>query len=179
MTDYNQKTCITFYPPDKPENMNLPSIFLAGSIEMGKAELWQDSFIDKLKDLPVAIFNPRRPNFKPDWEQDISFAPFKEQVDWEMDQLDAASVIGLYFQADTKSPISLLELGMYASSGKLIVCCPEGFWRRGNVQIVCSQYGITMVNSLDDLMEKSREKLIVLIEERAKDEQKDSPTPGT
>jgi len=66
----------------------------------------------------------------------ISEAIFKEQVDWEMDLLDEADVIALYLQLDTMSPISLLELGLHAKDGKLVVCCPEAFWRRGNVQIV-------------------------------------------
>jgi Nucleoside 2-deoxyribosyltransferase like len=165
MADKNMKQCIVYYPPKKPENISLPSVFLAGSIEMNTADEWQNYFIERVEDLPVTVFNPRRPDFKEKWEQDIAFPPFKEQVDWEMDQLNAANVIALYFQPDTKSPISLLELGLYAASGKLIVCCPEGFWRRGNVQIVCSRYGIPMVNSLDDLIDKSRKKLIDLIKE--------------
>jgi hypothetical protein len=48
----------------------------------------------------------------------------------------------MYFDPNTKSPISLLELGLFAQSKKLIVCCPRGFWRKGNVDITCDRYGI-------------------------------------
>jgi hypothetical protein len=56
----------------------------------------------------------------------------------------------------TKSPISLLELGLHANSSKLIVCCPEGFYRKGNVDIVCKKYGIMQVDTFDSLIEKIR-----------------------
>ena len=28
---------------------------------------------------------------------------------------------------------------------KLIVCCPEGFWRKGNVEVVCARFGAPLV----------------------------------
>jgi hypothetical protein len=73
-------------------------------------------------------------------------------VNWELNGLDKADYILMYFSPETKSPISLLELGLYAASGKLIVCCPEGFWRKGNVDIVCEKYGIQTVDTLDELI---------------------------
>jgi hypothetical protein len=41
----------------------------------------------------------------------------------------------MYLAPGTQSPVSLLELGLCARSGKLKVGCPEGFWRRGNVKV--------------------------------------------
>ena len=35
-------------PPQKIEKINDSSIFIAGSIEQGKAENWQDRIIDKI-----------------------------------------------------------------------------------------------------------------------------------
>ena len=58
----------------------------------------------------------------------------------------------MYFDPNTKSPISLLELGLFAQSKKLIVCCPEGFWRKGNVDIVCDRYNIPNYDSLEKLL---------------------------
>ena len=49
------------------------------------------------------------------------------------------------------SPITLLELGIHAKSRKLIVYCPEGFWRKGNVDIVCEKYNIKQVDSFEEL----------------------------
>ena len=54
----------------------------------------------------------------------------------------------MYFDPETKSPISLLELGLFANSGKIHVICPEGFWRKGNVDIVCDEYNIPMYKDL-------------------------------
>ncbi len=57
----------------------------------------------------------------------------------------------MYLAPGMQSPISLMELGLHAQSGKLIVCCPDGFWRKGNVQIVCAKWGIPLVESMEEL----------------------------
>ena len=36
-------------------------------------------------------------------------------------------------------------------SSKMMVCCPEGFWRKGNVDIICERYGITQFDSLNEI----------------------------
>ena len=56
----------------------------------------------------------------------------------------------MYFDPSTKSPISLLELGLFARTGKTIVVCPDGFWRKGNVDIVCERYGVKVAHSLEE-----------------------------
>jgi predicted nucleotidyltransferase len=145
--------------PPRRINIKAPSVFLAGSIEMGKARPWQDELAKMLSDLDVVVLNPRREDWNKEWKQDSEFKPFKEQVDWEMDHLEAADVIALYFQPGTMSPISLLELGLYAASKKVIVCCPDGFWRRGNIQIVCMRYGLEIVETFDELADKVQQKL--------------------
>jgi hypothetical protein len=142
------------------------SLFLAGSIEMGTAVDWQAMIIDKLgtsyaKKEDYYIFNPRRDNWDPTWEQSINSPKFYEQVSWELTALDSAKHIFMYFDPNTKSPISLLELGLYAQSKKLIVCCPNGFWRKGNVEIVCQRYGIDVHNELkyaiDNLLQLTKQ----------------------
>ncbi len=140
-------------PEKLPETKSNPTIFLAGSIECGSAELWQDKIIESLKDSDVIILNPRRPDWDSSWEQKKDNLKFQEQVEWELDGLEMADHIVMYFAPGTKSPISLLELGLYADSNKLIVCCPEGFWRKGNVDIVCERYDIKTVDSLKELKE--------------------------
>lgn len=108
---------------------------------MGVAEQWQSKVIQCFP-FHVDFYNPRRDDWDSSWKQDMNCAQFFEQVTWELDHLAKVDLIYMYFDADTKSPISLLELGLYASSGKLIVCCPEGFWRKGNVDVVCQYYNI-------------------------------------
>jgi hypothetical protein len=44
-----------------------------------------------------------------------------------------------------------LELGLFAHSGKIRVICPSGFWRKGNVDIVCQYYNIPLYENFDDL----------------------------
>jgi hypothetical protein len=69
-----------FVKAQAPERVPLknPSVFLAGSIEMGKAILWQDDMTKELSDLPVTVINPRRNDLNPDWEQSEEFIPFNE-----------------------------------------------------------------------------------------------------
>lgn len=55
---------------------------------------------------------------------------------------------------ESKSPITLLELGLHARSGKLLVICPEKFYRYDNVRITCQKYNILMFNSIEDAIEK-------------------------
>lgn len=131
--------------------VSLPqSLFLAGSIEMGKAIDWQAQVKELLKDSEWAILNPRRDDWDSSWVQSIENEKFREQVVWELDAQDYADKILMYFAPETKSPISLLELGLYASSGKMVVVCPQGFWRRGNVEIVCARYEIPFFETIKE-----------------------------
>lgn len=134
-------------PPSRPETKFRTSIFLAGSIEMGNCEDWQSKVGKELK--AVDVYNPRRDDWDSSWVQDINNPQFFEQVTWELDMLDKCDIIFMYFDPTTKSPISLLELGLYARSKQMIVCCPDGFWRKGNVDIVCQRYGISVFNNLE------------------------------
>lgn len=141
--------------------LNKPSVFLAGSIEMGVAEDWQAKVSKALSVMDVLVLNPRRDNWDASWVQAIDNPPFREQVEWELGALDAADVILMYFDPATKSPITLLELGIHAAANpeKLIVCCPEGFWRKGNVDIVCNRYGVRQTETLDGLIKQTVQRL--------------------
>lgn len=142
-------------PPSDHSNYSR-KVFLAGSIEMGKAEDWQTLVFEGLSDLDITVLNPRREAWDASWEQRIDNPQFSEQVNWELDGLESAELVLLYLVPGTKSPISLLEFGLYAKSGKLLVCCPEGFWRKGNVDIVCHREGIPQFENISDLIEGAR-----------------------
>ena len=126
------------------------AVFLAGSIEMGKAENWQQKLASALDN--ITILNPRRDDWDSSWEQSINNKQFREQVEWELEALEKADVIAMYFDKTTKSPITLLELGLFANTGRMIVCCPEGFWRKGNVDIVCNRHNILQAETIEDLI---------------------------
>ena len=146
-------------PERNNELINHPSIFLAGSIEMGKAVDWQSQIQEELKNFDVVIFNPRRNDWDKSWKQDISNKNFFSQVNWELDHLSKSDLIVVYFDPNSKAPITLLELGLFANSGKCLVVCPQGYWRRGNVQIVCERYNIPIFFNVDDLIRAIKERI--------------------
>lgn len=138
------------------------SVFLAGSIEMGIAENWQERIERELRGKEnICILNPRRDDWDSSWRQEIGDPQFHEQVNWELNAMERADLIVFYFSPDTKSPVSMLELGLFARSGKILVCCPEGFWRKGNVDIVCERYNVKQVNDLETIIDyiKTKNKL--------------------
>ncbi|KAF2259076.1 hypothetical protein CC78DRAFT_84856 [Lojkania enalia] len=150
---------VEYKAPFKPE-LDKPSVILFGSIERNVTAGWQAELSSALSDLPIAILNPLREDWDSSWVEDISFPKFREQVEWEMEYAQKADVIAVYFAPDTLAPISLLELGMYAGTGKAIVGCPKGFYKRGNVQMVCIRYDIPLVDSKQELKDKVRQKLV-------------------
>lgn len=122
------------------------NVFLAGSIEMGVAEDWQHRFANHFKDMNITFLNPRREEWDNSWVQSIDNKMFRDQVEWELNGLVASDFVAMYFDPKTKSPISLLELGLMAHTSKIFVCCPDEFYRRANVEIVCSRFNISMYN---------------------------------
>lgn len=145
-------------PQALPENFGQPSIFLAGSIDNGAAEDWQKTFIAACRDEAITLLTPRRESWSAAPVLSAADATFREQVEWELDALERADVIAMYFSPGSKAPISLLEFGLWARSGKLVVACPENYWRRGNVEIVCARYRVPFVNDLSALIRTARER---------------------
>ena len=146
-------------PPTKLPESFRNTVFLAGSIEMGAAAYWQNTVAAQFKDLDVTILNPRRDDWDSSWKQDISNDKFREQVEWELTALERATYIIMYFDPLTKAPITLLELGLFSRMDpykRLIVCCPGGYWRKGNVDIVCKRYGVKTVETLYDAVQEVR-----------------------
>ncbi|WP_300664612.1 nucleoside 2-deoxyribosyltransferase domain-containing protein [Fluviicola sp.] len=146
-----------------PQSFNDPNqkftVFLAGSIEMGIAEDWQTVVEQNLSsETDLCIFNPRRDDWDASWKQEKTNPAFHEQVSWEMDGLEKADLIVFYFSPQTKSPVSMLELGLFARTGKGVVCCPEGFWRKGNVDIVCERFEIPQVDTLNEMINYIKQK---------------------
>lgn len=128
-------------------------VFLAGSIDMGAAPNWQQWMEEALSQLPdVVVLNPRRDDWDSSWVQRKTDDRFRQQVEWELDAMERSEVIAVNFSAGSYAPITLLELGLNAKSEKLIVCCPDGYQRKGNVEIVCERHGIHVVETLPALV---------------------------
>lgn len=139
-------------------------IFVAGSIENGKAEDWQTKFKESIMKMrpqhEVTLFNPRRENWDPTWNQKDN-PELVQQIEWELDHLELADLIVMYIQPGTISPISLLELGLFAKEvyrieKQMIVLCPDGYFRQANVDVVCQYYDISIAKDMDDLIKKTK-----------------------
>lgn len=124
---------------NKPEH----SIFLAGTIDNGNSYNWQYYLSADLADMKdkkynFTIYNPRREKWNPN--DDIKY-----QIRWEQEYLDKADTILMYFDSKSKSPITLLELGLYAQSNKILVVLGRGFYRSDNVIETCNKYRIPII----------------------------------
>jgi hypothetical protein len=154
--------CKVIMPPEEYDFKQPPEppvVFLAGAIDMGEADDWQKEVIDSLKDVPCVILNPRRKDWDKSWKQDIENDKFREQVEWELKGLEQCSLIALCLTKDSKAPISLLEMGLHISDGRMIVHCPEGFYRKGNVDIVCEKYGVPVLQDFEDFKMEVKRRL--------------------
>ena len=148
-------------PPDRIDlKVGSFSLFLAGSIEMGAAEDWQKSVEAKLSDLNMILLNPRRENWDSSWEQRIDNPNFNEQVNWEISGIERADAVLFYFAPGSKAPITLWELGFVTESKKVIVCCPEGFWRKGNIEVICNRFNIPLYEKLEDAVVAVRKRFM-------------------
>lgn len=146
-----------FYDLDHAEQTH---IFLGGSIEMGKAEKWQDWLTKRLSQYKdIVVLNPRRDDWDSTWEQDPTHGTkFYEQVTWEMEAQECSDIAVYYFAANTMSPITLLELGAYGEDADTIVYVDPAYERRGNVIMYCERYDISWV--------EDKEKLVWELEQR-------------
>lgn len=127
------------------------NIFLIGSIEMGKAIDWQPLVIGALSFLRCNLLNPRRADWDPSWEQSSKNANFAQQVMWEQQGIECAEHVFIYIDPDTLSPITLLEFGqIYEMGTSFTLVCPKGFWRRGNLEVMCEAIGKPIFETLEE-----------------------------
>lgn len=127
---------------------NTKSVFLAGTIDNGNSFNWQESIVNRCQDLDITFYNPRRKQ----WTDSPLPYQLEYQIKWEQEHLDNADIIIMCLLDDSKSPISLLELGLYAQSGKLIVFCNPEFYRYTNVKLTCQKYNIPLYKvNLDNM----------------------------
>ena len=168
-SNYRPKSTILCTPPGyrRPDPRDQrPTVFLGGSIEMGAAQDWQSGAFDQIKNRTAVVYNPRRADWDSTWVQSPENDQFSNQVHWEMDRIDEATFVLLHFEPDTKSPITLGELYwcLAKKPQDTIVSCPEGFWRRGNVQIMCERENVVCHGSLEEAMADLQERILSRID---------------
>lgn len=153
-----------FKPPTPIDFLRLStrlSIGLFGSIEQGKASNWQQQATDYFANDDIDIYNPRRDNWDASWEQSVTNPEFNKQVSWELSALHGVSIRLFYFEPNTLAPISLLELGL-SHSLRNVVCCPSGYWRKGNIDITCQRFRICQKPTLNEALDECRTILLRL-----------------
>jgi len=53
-----------------------------------------------------------------------------------------------------------MELGLFIKTKKIVICYPEGFHRRGNVQVMYNKYSRKLVETLDELVKEVKDRII-------------------
>ena len=126
------------------------TVFLAGTIDNGASEDWQQTVAGKLagRDRQYLLYNPRQEDWHPEHEGEMEY-----QVNWELEHMEKADFILMNFLPGSQSPITLLELGLHTRSGKLLVVCTPGFYRYDNVRITCERYGVPVFESLGEAIQ--------------------------
>jgi hypothetical protein len=119
--------------------MKSVTLFLAGSIDLAVAKNWQTELVAAIGRRDVMILSSGQCG--------SDTATPREQIERELDGLERADLVAMWFPAETIAPITLLELGLTARGDKLVVGCPDGFWRRHNVEVVCDRFGIPLTRS--------------------------------
>lgn len=138
--------------PNKLINIEY-SIFLGGTIDMGNSTDWQKEVKsilesnDKISDW--TILNPRRDDWDESEVQHIDNHQFNQQVTWELDAMEKADIRLFLFLPDSKSPVTMLELGLFSNKPSLVYC-PFEFYRSGNIHIVCDRYKIPYFTNWDE-----------------------------
>jgi nucleoside 2-deoxyribosyltransferase len=141
------------YPPHEVDIKEGVSVFLAGSIEMDRAAPWQNMVIHALTETRLTILNPRRKEWDASWKQEATNEPFREQVNWELAGIEESDIVAFYFDPATKSPVTMLELGLAIGlQKKIVLACPQGFWRKGNIDITATRNRISVLPSLEALI---------------------------
>lgn len=134
-------------PADVADDRSFTKIFLAGTIDMGNSRDWQMELYDRFSAMNgrYILFNPRQDNWDASRPGEMDY-----QVRWELDHLEEADMIVMYILGSSKSPISLLEMGLHARSGKMHVICEPEFYRYDNVRITCGYYGVPLYENLEE-----------------------------
>lgn len=167
-----------FNAPSKPTELKSFStikIFLAGTIDMGNSKDWQTDMVEHIDNTTYSIgakhklldiYNPRRPDWDSSWQQVPENKEFKRQVLWQLDQLDKADVILMCLMPKSKSPISLLELGLFHNK-RILVYNPKEFYRYGNVQLTCYRYKIPVYHDWQQYLRTVTEEINLRINLKA------------
>ena len=133
-------------PTCAPAHLDRPSVFLAGSIEMGRAELWQPRVAQTFLDAGAAVFDPRREDWDAGWVQDPTpGSPFETQVSWELSHLARADLVFFRITHDGPAIVSMIEMGLMIGAGRpVVIQADPGYMRYGNIAITARRWQVPL-----------------------------------
>lgn len=126
-------------------------LFLAGTIDNGEAENWQDKVAKRLEPKFNVVLNPRRKA----WDKNADQTELRQQINWELDGINLASHVLFNFLPDSKSPVTMLELGMVLAAGDqtTIIVCPDKFYRSTNIKVTAAYFNAPVYQTLGEAYE--------------------------
>jgi len=141
-----------------------PSVFLAGTIEMGTARDWQQELSDALIPYPITIYNPRRNEWDASWNNhgDHISPQLRQQINWELRHLEDADLIAMWLEGNSKSPITLLELGIHSRHPKIVIGCPPEYYRAANVYVTADYYGLPLCRDWESFVQAVQNRVMQL-----------------
>ena len=135
-------------PPATPSRPNDVMVFLAGSM----SKPWREELTEKLDDLELlTILDPT----VPDWvnvigEEDIHNPGFIDQVSWEHQMMEKASIHVFHFDEKSLAPVSLLEFGMFQHKDAVVHLEP-GYEKDGHIRFIAGRYSVPLVETIEDV----------------------------
>lgn len=119
-------------------------IFLAGSIDQPARNNWRELAIAHIQTSwfsasnnqdSITIYSPRRSDNE--WTVDME----NEQAAWDMSMLSMVDYVILHLTGTTISPVSLLELGLFARNPNLYLSIDDSYMRKHVVELYYTYYG--------------------------------------
>ncbi len=139
------------YAYERPKEVHSRSIFLAGpSPREEHHPSWRPSALEILKDLGFegAVFVPLP-------RDGVWSADYGEQVEWELENLDDASIIVFWVPRDMEVLPGLttnVEFGMYVDSGKTILGFPENTPHMRYLEYIARVHGVPVLHTLEETL---------------------------
>ncbi len=80
-------------------------------------------------------------------------------MEWELKAQEDADLCVYVLLKDSKGPVTMLEIGLFAPKKDAVLCIEDGFHRQGNLQIVARRYEIPFYHGLDEMLADLKEVL--------------------
>lgn len=125
---------------------SLPSVFVGGTIDNGKARNWQRDLVSSLRDRcpSVVCLNPRRD----EWDGGDG----ARQVAWEMYMQRRSDYKVYWFEPKYLSPVTLAGVAMFGDK-RTVVGCSADYAYRENLLKFQEVRGFKMVETWDEFVE--------------------------